>query len=49
MTNRDTPIFLYVTFTIPHVLYQVPDNTMYADRDWSGQNKNSAAMISRIN
>ena len=53
--NRDKPFFLYFSPTIPHANneagdhgMEVPDQGMYSDRDWPEQQKNIAAMISRL-
>lgn len=46
--NRDRPFFLYVPYTIPHKLYQVPDLGRYASTSWSEEEKTYAAMISRM-
>lgn len=47
-TNKDNPFFLYLPFTLPHGKYEVPDNSLYADKSWSEEVKNYAAMISRM-
>ena len=54
----DKPFFLYLSLTIPHANneatkatgdgQEVPDYGIYADRDWSNQDKGQAAMISRM-
>jgi len=44
----DKPFFLYLPYTIPHGKYQIPDEAPYADRDWSGDQKTYAAMITRM-
>lgn len=56
--NRDHPFFLYVPLTIPHANnegtrmtgdgQEVPDYGIYADEDWSNQDKGQAAMITRM-
>ncbi|QDV61719.1 arylsulfatase [Crateriforma conspicua] len=54
----DGPFFLYLALTIPHANNEatrmmgngaeVPDFGIYADRDWSDQDKGQAAMITRM-
>ena len=56
--NQDRPFFLYFALTTPHANneanrdlkngQEVPDFGIYADKDWSPQNKGQAAMISRM-
>ncbi len=46
--NQDNPFFLYLPYTLPHGKYEVPDNSLYADKPWKEQVKNYAAMISRM-
>ena len=56
--NQEGPFFLYVPLTIPHANNEgtrmtgngaeVPDFGIYADRDWSDQDKGQAAMITRM-
>ncbi|WDQ17215.1 arylsulfatase [Rhodopirellula sp. P2] len=52
------PFFLYLSLTIPHANnegtgmsgngQEVPDYGIYADKDWSDQDKGQAAMITRM-
>lgn len=52
------PFFLYLSLTIPHANnegtgmsgngQEVPDHGIYADKDWSDQDKGQAAMITRM-
>lgn len=42
------PFFLYLPYTIPHGKHVIPNNELYADKDWTDQQKNYAAMISRV-
>ena len=44
--HQDTSFFLYLPFTLPHGKYEIPDNSMYADKNWPERVKNYAAMIS---
>ncbi|MFA6546778.1 MAG: arylsulfatase, partial [Limisphaerales bacterium] len=56
--QKDRPFFLYLAFTTPHANneagrdlkngQEVPDFGIYADKDWSPQNKGQAAMITRM-
>jgi uncharacterized sulfatase len=56
--NKDRPFFLYLALTIPHANnegtrgtgdgQEVPDYGIYADKDWSNQDKGQAAMITRM-
>lgn len=56
--HKDQPFFLYLGLTIPHANnegtrgtgngQEVPDFGIYADRDWSDQDKGQAAMITRM-
>lgn len=42
------PFFLYLPFTLPHALMQVPDLGAYAARDWPADAKTYAAMVTRL-
>ncbi len=49
------PFFLYLAYTIPHANneagkegMEVPDDKPYSDKDWPQQEKNKAAMITRM-
>ncbi|PAW76063.1 MAG: N-acetylgalactosamine-6-sulfatase [Pedosphaera sp. Tous-C6FEB] len=56
--QKDKPFFLYLALTTPHANneanrdlkngQEVPDFGIYADKDWSPQNKGQAAMIARM-
>ena len=46
--NRDNPFFLYLPFTIPHAKFQVPDDSPYSNEGWTTNQKNYAAMITRM-
>lgn len=51
--QKDEPFFLYLAYTIPHANNEarnmdVPSDEPYADRDWPQQQKNTAAMITRM-
>ncbi len=57
-TQKDRPFFLYLALTTPHANneatrgtgngQEVPDLGIYADKDWTPQNKGQAAMITRM-
>ena len=46
--NKDKPFFLYLPFTIPHGKFQVPSQEPYSNEDWPAQQKNIAAMVTRM-
>lgn len=46
--NQKTPFFLYLPFTIPHGKFQVPDDSPYSNESWTTNQKNYAAMITRM-
>ena len=53
--NKTKPFFLYLAYTIPHANneagkqgMEVPDDAPYSDKDWPQQQKNHAAMITRL-
>jgi len=56
--NKSQPFFIYLTYTIPHANnelgnatgngMEVPSDSPYSDKDWPQQEKNFAAMITRM-
>jgi arylsulfatase A-like enzyme len=53
--ERDKPFFLYLAYTIPHANneagkqgMEVPSDAPYSDKPWPQQQKNHAAMITRM-
>jgi arylsulfatase A-like enzyme len=54
--NVDKPFFLYLPFTIPHdngeqlknMRFEVPNQGIYADKPWTKEQKDYAAMISYL-
>jgi len=56
--QEDKPFFLYLSYTLPHANNEawretgdgtaVPDLGIYANRDWTNQNKGQAAMIAYL-
>lgn len=49
LTNRDDqPFFLYLPYTIPHGKHVIPDNEPYTNENWTEEQKNYAAMLTRL-
>lgn len=46
--NSEGPFFLYLPFTIPHALMEVPSLGPYGERDWPESVRIYAAMVSRL-
>lgn len=46
--HSDRPFFLYLPYTIPHNLMEVPELGDYANEDWPEDAKIYAAMVSRL-
>jgi arylsulfatase A-like enzyme len=46
--EHDKPFFLYLAFTIPHAKFDPPTDAPYSNEDWSPQDKNLAAMMTRM-
>ena len=46
--NRDRPFFLYYSITLPHGTFQINDQGIYRDKPWTTQQKNYAAMVTRL-
>lgn len=42
------PFFLFYAITLPHGRYEIDDQGIYKDKPWSEQEKNYAAMVSRL-
>ena len=47
-SNKDRPFFCYAAWTLPHGMFVSPDASAFANRPWSEQVKNHAAMIARL-
>lgn len=47
-TNKDRPFFLYYAITLPHGTFQINDQGIYKDKPWTEQQKNYAAMVTRL-
>ena len=46
--NADRPFFLYYSITLPHGTFQINDQGIYKDKPWTTQQKNYAAMVTRL-
>lgn len=46
--NAADPFFLFYAITLPHGRFEIDDQGIYADKDWTEQEKNYAAMVTRI-
>ncbi len=46
--NSDDSFFLFYAITLPHGSYEIDDQGVYEDKPWSEQEKNYAAMVTRI-
>ncbi len=45
---QKTPFFLYYAVTLPHGNYEIDDQGVYKDEPWTQQEKNYAAMVTRL-
>ena len=46
--QRDKPFFLYYAITLPHGNFEIDDQGEYEKTDWTPQQKNYAAMVTRL-
>lgn len=46
--QKDKPFFLYYSITLPHAATQINDQGIYKDKPWSEEEKNYAAMVTRL-
>jgi len=46
--NQGKPFFLYYAITLPHGTFQINDQGIYRDKPWTEQQKNYAAMVTRL-
>lgn len=46
--QKDRPFFLYYAVTLPHSAFQIDDHGIYRDRPWTLEQKNYAAMVTRL-
>ena len=46
--NKARPFFLYYSVTLPHGTFQINDQGIYKDKPWTEEQKNYAAMVTRL-
>ena len=46
--NKDRPFFCYAAWTPPHADYVIPENPVFAQKSWSENVRNYAAMVALI-
>ncbi|MCP5524323.1 MAG: arylsulfatase [Verrucomicrobiales bacterium] len=46
--HANRPFFLFHSVTLPHGAFQIDDQGIYADKPWTEQQKNYAAMVTRL-
>lgn len=46
--NAGKPFFLFYSVTLPHGRFEIDDQGQYADKPWTDQQKNYAAMVTRL-
>ena len=46
--NKEKPFFLYLPYLIPHSAFEVPSQGIYKNKKWKENEKNFAAMVSRM-
>jgi arylsulfatase A-like enzyme len=46
--HKDGPFFLYYSVTLPHSAFQINDQGLYKNQPWSEEEKNYAAMVTRL-
>jgi arylsulfatase A-like enzyme len=46
--NKDKQFFLYYSVTLPHGTFQINDQGIYKDKPWTEEQKNYAAMVTRL-
>lgn len=47
-THKAEPFFLFYAITLPHGAFQINDQGIYKDKPWTDQQKNYAAMVTRL-
>lgn len=47
-SQKDKPFFLYYSITLPHGTDQINEQGIYQERPWSEEEKNYAAMVTRL-
>lgn len=45
---KDQPFFLFYSVTLPHGRFEIDDQGIYQDKPWTEQQKNYAAMVTRL-
>ena len=45
---QEQPFFLFYAVTLPHGKFEIDNQGIYKDRDWTDQQKNYAAMVTRL-
>ena len=46
--HKDTPFFFYYSITLPHGNFEIDDQGQYKDKNWTEEQKNYAAMVTRL-
>jgi len=46
--HKEGPFFLYYSITLPHGNFEIDSQGIYQDKPWSEQEKNYAAMVTRL-
>lgn len=46
--QKDRPFFLFFAVTLPHGSFEIDDQGLYRDKPWTEQEKNYAAMVTRL-
>lgn len=46
--NAERPFFLFYAVTLPHGTFQIDEQGIYKDQPWTEQEKNYAAMVTRL-
>ena len=46
--HKEGPFFLFYPVTLPHGKYEIDDQGIYKDKPWTQQQKNYAAMVTRL-
>lgn len=46
--NKHRPFFLFYSVTLPHGAFQINNQDIYRDKPWTEEQKNYAAMVSRL-
>lgn len=47
-SHQREPFFLFYSITLPHGNFEIDDQGIYRDKPWSAQQKNYAAMVTRL-